>query len=361
MKRIITAILTIMGFYFLPAQDSVKPNNYQIFYYPNGQKSSEGILVNGKPDGYWISYNENGTLASEGNRKNFVLDSLWIFYNNNGDKTLEINYLDGIKHGKRTRYSESEYIVDFWNKDTMLSPVTTYFLDGKIKKITPNENANPHGMEKIFNNEGRIIAIVNYFHGVMTRREQINRIDQFGFKQGSWKEFWDNGYLKQEGYYINDKKNGFFKYYDEKGNFISVEKWENDNLLKDAEETRVLEMKTAYHKNGKPSITATYHKGKAEGIRREFDTAGNVIKGYIFDNGLKKYEGITDLNGLRQGVWKEFYETGELRSKGSYKNSSPIGNWNFFYPDQTIEIEGSYNKKEKKMENGFGTIRMGKY
>ena len=85
-----------------------------------------------------------------------------------------------------------------------------------------------------------------------------------------------------------------------------------------------------------------------EGIRREYDTAGNVIKGYVYQNGFLRYEGITDLNGLRQGVWKEYYETGELRSKGSYKNSITVGKWEFYFPNKTIEISGRYNNKGRK-------------
>ena len=63
-----------------------------------------------------------------------------------------------------------------------------------------------------------------------------------------------------------------------------------------------------------------------------------------------RFEGITDLNGLRQGLWKEYYPTGELRSKGKYKNSKPIGEWEFYFPDKTIEIIGSYNAKGQKIE-----------
>ena len=50
------------------AQNDIDPNGYNIFYYPNGTKSSEGHFENGKPEGYWKTYHENGVLKSEGNR-----------------------------------------------------------------------------------------------------------------------------------------------------------------------------------------------------------------------------------------------------------------------------------------------------
>ena len=87
---------------------------------------------------------------------------------------------------------------------------------------------------------------------------------------------------------------------------------------------------------------------KPDGIRREFDTAGKIVKGYLFEEGWLRYEGITDMNGLRQGLWKEYYPTGELRSQGKYKNSKPVGQWKFFFTDKTVEIIGDYNQKGQK-------------
>ncbi|HPS70893.1 MAG TPA: hypothetical protein PLM70_01430 [Bacteroidales bacterium] len=335
--------LNTVGF----AQDTLNPADYKIFYYPNGQKSSEGFLVNGKPNGYWKSYNEKGILVSEGNRKNFELDSIWVFYNPDGKRSSEITYKNGLKFGKKTQYNEEEYTVEMYNNDTLIQSLNTYYSDGKLKKTVPIVEGKKHGMEKEFDKNGLVISVANYYGGILTRREQINRTDNFGFKQGNWKFFWSNGNLKEEGTFYNNKKHGFFKSYDTLGNFISVEKWENDNVLLDAPETKKLEMKTAYHQNGKPSITATFYKGVPEGIRREYDTTGNVIKGYIFYKGWMKYEGITDLNGNRQGLWKEYYETGELRSIGKYKDSKMIGEWKFLYPNQEIEIIGSYVNGKK--------------
>lgn len=348
MKKGFILLLFCVGMLTAYTQDSLSSANYQIFRYPNGTKSSEGYLRNGKPDGYWKSYNEQGVLVSEGNRKNFLLDSLWRFYNDKGSPTLEVTYKAGKLDGKRIQYFDNEYIVDFWRADSLLSPVEAFFPNGKIKRHTPIEEGKPHGIEKQYDTAGTIIAVAHFYRGVLTKREQINRTDNFGFKQGAWKSFWENGNLRSEGYYINDKKHGFFKYYDVTGQFLSVEKWENDKLIEDAPETKVLEKRTAYHPNGQPSITATFYKGVPEGIRREYDTAGNVIKGYVYQNGFLRYEGITDLNGLRQGVWKEYYETGELRSKGSYKNSITVGKWEFYFPNKTIEISGRYNNKGRK-------------
>ena len=94
------------------AQNNVIPDSLTIFYHPNGIKSSEGYMLNGKPEGYWKTYSEDGVLISEGNRKNYLLDSLWKFYDENGELKMEINYREGKKNGMRTTYREREKIEE---------------------------------------------------------------------------------------------------------------------------------------------------------------------------------------------------------------------------------------------------------
>lgn len=348
MKKIPPFLLLLLAIWTGHAQDTLPMNGYVTFRHDNGNVSSEGLLQDGQPEGWWKSYNEEGILISEGNRKNHLLDSLWIFYDDEGKKTLELSYKEGKKYGKRIRYSDDEYVVENWEADSIVGEVKAYDTNNVLKRTTPYENGKPHGFEKQFSADGTVTAIVRYVRGVMTQREYINRKDKTGQKQGKWKFFWDNGNLQLEGTYVNDKKHGFFKTYDENGNFLMVYKYENDVLIENAKETKVLQKKTAYHSNGKIAITATYFQGKPEGIRREYDTNGVLVRGYVFEDGILRYEGITDEKGQRQGLWKEYYPTGELRAKGHYKNSNMTGDWKFYLTDKTIEISGEYDSKGRK-------------
>lgn len=349
LRKLLCIIIVSLFISGLKSQSTPDSSNYQIYYYGNGQKSSEGFLEDGKPNHYWKSYNQQGVLISEGNRKDFLLDSTWKFYTAKGDLSLIINYKEGKRQGERIVFSPDEFVVERWDNDTLLSPVIAYYPDSLLKRITPYVEERLHGMEKEYNRDSIIIAVTTYYRGVLIRKEFINRTDNFGYKQGNWKYFWDNGNLRLEGAYRNDKKHGFFKYYDENGEFLSIEKYENDELIADAEETKTLDRKVNYHPNGQPKIIATYYNDLPEGIRREFDTAGNIIQGYVFSNGVLRFEGITDMNGKRQGDWKEYYPTGELRWTGKYRNSAPIGEWKFYFPDKTVETIGQYNNKGEKI------------
>ena len=82
---------------FAQKSDTTAKNGYNIFYYDNGKKSSEGTMRNGKADGYWKNYYKTGILKNEGNRKDFQLDSIWKFYNDKGQLTKTFNYLKSKK------------------------------------------------------------------------------------------------------------------------------------------------------------------------------------------------------------------------------------------------------------------------
>ncbi len=74
-------------------------DGYQVFKYPNGAVSGEGLIKNGKPEGYWKSYYVTGVKKSEGRYTSYKLDSIWLFYDQVGDTTDKISYLFGKKNG----------------------------------------------------------------------------------------------------------------------------------------------------------------------------------------------------------------------------------------------------------------------
>ncbi len=329
----------------LSAQEAI----YTKFYYPDSSVSSEGWLRNGEPDGYWKTYYEDGTLRSEGNRLNYLLDSTWYFYNLNGKIQMELNYKEGYKNGIRKIYTDETIIETLFINDTIQNTEKHYNSQGILLLSIPYENGLMQGYAKEYDNKGNIIAVTEYNKGYIIKKENINKTDHYHMKQGSWKIFWDNGNLQMEGYYINNKKNGFFKYYNEEGVFLQIEKWQNDELITDAIETKQLEKVTAYHPNGIIKTEAFYFQDKAEGIRREYDTNGHIVQSYIFKSGFLIGEGIVDENGWKQGDWKEFYEdNGELKAKGKYRNNKPIGYWEYYFPEGNIEIKGEYSQQGNK-------------
>ena len=351
---IMKKILINIGLFFLiqafvQAQTSGDTAVYTRFYYPDSILSAEGWMRQGNPDGYWKSYYPDATLRSEGNRKDFLLDSTWKFYNEQGDTQMLVHYKEGKKHGLRRVYLEDEIVEVTFHYDTIKGFENHYDYQSHLILSIPYEKGIPQGLAKHFDTLGNIIAVVEYHKGYVIKREYINRLDEKQWKQGNWKLFWRNGNLQMEGYYVNNKKYGFFKYYDENGNFQQIEKWENDKLIEDAVETKKLERKLAYHPNGKIKTEAYFFKDKPEGIRREYDSNGVVIQSYIFKNARLIGEGIVDENGLKQGLWREYYEeNGALKSSGLYVNSKPVGEWKYYFPEGNLELTGRFDKQGRK-------------
>ena len=107
MKRIVILIFFVITCKISSSQESENlKDGYQIFKYPNGAVSSEGLIKNGKPEGFWKSYYVTGVKKSEGKRTNFLLDSIWLFYDQAGDTTEKINWLYGKKNGWYYKYNK---------------------------------------------------------------------------------------------------------------------------------------------------------------------------------------------------------------------------------------------------------------
>lgn len=345
MKRIIIIILVFSSLYSL-AQDTIVKEGYNIFYYPSGKIASEGIIKEGKPDGYWKTYYENGILKAEGNRKNFLLDSIWKFYSDSGNIVQEINYSEGRKNGKRISYFKNEISEENFINDIKNGYSYKYYSDKSVKFKVNFIEGREEGTAREYAKDGSVITLIEYKKGYIISSENINRTRE-GLKHGTWKEFYPNENLKIEENYSYGKKHGYFKEYYDDGNLKKITKYINDVLIEDAPELASYDVKTDYYKNGKVKIVQSYKDNIPEGIRREYSPEGEIVKSYIFRNGIIIGEGIVDEKGMKQGPWKEFYYTGELESEGNYTNGLKTGQWKFYYLSGNKEQQGVYNAKGK--------------
>jgi len=336
--------LIFIGFSAFSQNNNINPNGFNVFYHENGQKSSEGYMVNGEPDGYWKTYHENGILKSEGNRKDFELDSIWRFYNEEGNLSLEINYMEGKKNGVRKTIRDKEIVEENFVDDVKQGFTIVYFQEGGIKSKTPFDNGLENGLAMEFSREGNIINLIEYKKGFVVNRERVNRKDGNGLKQGKWKYFYENGIVRLEGTYKDDKKNGYFKEYDKDGNMLSVSKFVDDIIQEDVAELVELEVRTDYYPNGRIKTIASYKDDVPEGVRREYDESGKIKKAYIFKEGIITGEGIMNDKGIKEGAWKEYFPDGKLRAEGLYDDGNRTGEWKFFHRNGSVEQIGHYNR-----------------
>jgi antitoxin component YwqK of YwqJK toxin-antitoxin module len=155
--------------------DTLVTDGKVTFYYPNGQKSSEGTMHNGKPDGYWKTYYENGKLKAEGNRVNFELDGLWKFYDDSSRLKVTIDYKNDRKNGLKTTYLTDETITENFVNDVKEGNTTYYYPGGEMRLYIPFVDGLENGISKEFAKDGTVITFIEYKKGFMVSRERINR------------------------------------------------------------------------------------------------------------------------------------------------------------------------------------------
>jgi antitoxin component YwqK of YwqJK toxin-antitoxin module len=352
MKRIIflMVLLFICKISFSQENEALK-DGYQVFKYPNGAISSEGLIKNGKPEGFWKSFYVTGIKKSEGKRTNFFLDSIWVFYDQAGDTTEKINWLYGKKNGWYYKYKKDPakgvYVCskELFAADKKEGLAYIYFADGKIQQTITYNAGKKEGLSKEYDKDGNIITLLEYNNDFLVSRERINRTDKNSLKQGDWKEFYPNGGIKSEKTFKDDLIHGYYKEYDIRGKLVLTMLYENGAIVKSrVEDEPDIEIVNKHDEDGKLIYSGPYRNKIPVGVHREFGKNGKVTNSFIYnDNGLLLSEGIVDEAGKYNGKWKDLYPNGKVQAEGQYTDSRRTGQWKFYNTSEKVEQTGSFN------------------
>jgi antitoxin component YwqK of YwqJK toxin-antitoxin module len=352
MKRILVILLIVLPGFKISAQgNEMLQDGYQVFKYPNGSVSGEGMIKNGKPDGYWRSYYVTGIKKSEGRYTSFKLDSIWLFYDQVGDTTDRINYLFGKKNGYYYKYKKDPATgLYLWSKelfagDRKEGTAFIYFPEGKIQQTISYNAGKKEGYSKEYDKNGNVITLMEYNNDFLVSREKINRTDNKGLKQGNWLEFYPDGKKKTEKFYRDDLLHGYYKEYDSEGNLVLTMLYDNGAIVKSkVEDDQDIEIINKYNENNRIIYSGPYRNNTPVGVHREFDKDGKVTNAFIYnDVGLLLSEGIVDEAGNRNGKWKDLYPDGKTQAEGSYSDNRRTGLWKFYNISEKVEQTGYYN------------------
>ena len=345
MKYCFLTSIFIGAFTVLFSQNS---SELKTFFYPNGLKSSEGNLVDGKPNGYWFTYHENGKKRSEGNRKNFELDSLWVFYNEEEKLQSTIEYHHGKKNGCKRVYNDSVMLYKEYFKDDVKEGWSyTYYPNGKLQNESFFVKGKQQGLSYTYSsNSDTLITEIDIFkQGVLVKNEKINLFNTSGQKEGIWKWFYNNKVLKAEGFYNNGALHGYYKTYDSTGKLQQISKYDNGVKVENAPELLQVEMRQDYDENKKLKSSGAYLNNKKEGLHQIFDEKGKIIATKIFKDGEEVSEVFLSASGHKDGEWKEFYDNKQIKVLGTYKNDVKVGQWAYYFNSGQIEQIGAYDER----------------
>jgi uncharacterized protein len=356
MKKLLSILLFAGCVGLIEAQENLQQNGYTQILYPNGKVSSEGMMRNGKPDGFWKTYYPSGILKSAGKRTNFLLDSVWVFFNESGDTLQKVSYVLGKRNGFTVTYN-TEHTSDPMHRGRILSRELyvndrkegmsyTYYPTGRIREEASFTNNKKNGLSREYDEKGTIITLLQYKNGFLTERERLNRTDEKGLKQGLWRTYYDNGGLRTEAYYENDRLNGTYKEYDENGDIKVLLQYARGSMVEEEDTTQLeIDLKNTYDELGNLVYSGSYRDSIPIGIHRMYDNAGKVINSILYDNlGNRLGEGIITNEGKKEGEWKYLYANGKVKSSGKYSNNLETGKWNFFYENGKTEQTGVFKQ-----------------
>jgi antitoxin component YwqK of YwqJK toxin-antitoxin module len=329
----------------LSAQADSLQTGFKIFYFASGNKSSEGNLLNGKPEGIWKSYYESGQLKSIGKRTNHQLDSTWIFYDIDGNISSSISYKKGKKDGEKLSFEGGRLILEeHFSNDIKTGVERAFHANGVLRRIAQYENAKLHGMVYEYDSTGVLKELKTYENGVILSLRKVNHLDKRGLKQGLWVKLFENRSIYQEMTYKDNMLDGYLKTFDRKGELQKVEKYVNGVLQDDAKELKALKVTKTYYPGAKVKSKGVFDNNQAIGLHLNYDSLGNIIQASIYEQGILLAQGITDFQNRKQGVWKEYYDDGNIKSEGEYEDDLKIKEWKYYYPSGKIEQRGSFLK-----------------
>ncbi len=240
--------------------------------------------------------------------------------------------LFGQHHTAHTYYDDDHTIL----KETFsVLEGKERMLDGKYISYYENGNLKSEGYYR--NNKPTGYWNYYYENGKLKMRGQLKGKSTHGV----WQYYYENGQLSMEGEIHNGKREGIWKFYFEsgplksKGEFINGEKtgiWNH------------------YYEDGTLKAQAFYKNDR--GYYKEFYTNGNVkLEGYnlngksdstwtyYYENGLKKAEGKFN-NGLRNGSWAFYHKNGNKSAEGKYVDGEKNGEWTYYHENGKISSEG---------------------
>ncbi len=305
-------------------------------YYNDGSIKAEFFIINGKKEGLYKRYyrkidddNDIGKLAKICNYINNILDGEYIEYKSNGNIKVKCNYVNGKLHGEYIKYNS----LPVEEPDTQdLLQVCNYVngeLDGEFKKYY-----------NYLDLEGELREVLqiscNYVNGEKTDYKEYNLDGSLISPAEIKREYYENGELKSEVYYLNYKKEGEFKEYYENGqihvicNYLDGKLCGEYKLYSKSEVCSIqkLKEKIIYSNNGKILEKKEYYRSQGEytdqvHILSKYSSEGKLVSETRYNENGTLFSVITYL----KDAWEKeivYNESGKISSVSEYLNDRKV-------------------------------------
>lgn len=194
----------------------------------------------------------------------------------------------------------------------------------------------------------KITLIILFTHCVTLNAQLVNQVNDASEKIGSWVKYFDNGKIKYEGQFNNDKPTGKFTYYYKKGNVKATSIFSNNGTIAH---------NISYYENGKLLAEGKYVNQKKDSIWKYYlnEASNPCISTETYVDGILVGESITYYpdtgeaaeivffkNGKKNGKLLKYFPDGKQMTESYYIDGLPDGKFTHYHPDGKVQIMGRY-------------------
>jgi antitoxin component YwqK of YwqJK toxin-antitoxin module len=305
------------------------------FYYPGGQKKSEGKSQKSMREGTWKFYFIDGQVETEEPYTKGEVEGVRKDYYANGKLYEEAEYKGDKYDGYCKRYYKNGQLHSegFYKEGLKEGEWLTYFADGNLQTREYYVNDEQKGYQTYYHPDGSIdreeYIEEGFFNGFTQYRDKSKPEFKTALDKG-------NG-IVSEPFFKNDKVYGKYAY--------------ANGLLQGPFES--------YFPDGKTREKAEYKNGFKEGTDVFYfpdgkkESEGNYVHGqregmwtWYHENGQKELE-ANFLHGDYHGPRTWYYASGKKEIDGDYKYDEPVGYQNYYAPDGTLRIRLKFDDEGK--------------
>lgn len=368
-------------------------------YYSDGNVRWTGFLANGKRDGQWKEYARNGLLISEYNYNDGSLNGSAKTYFLNGKVFKELNYKNGELHGEYLEYFRNGKLYkSAWYENGMgQGDVTQYTNRGQKERYFTMLDDKINSNSYTYDVEGRLNVVERYEKGIfagftfydttgaVTRKIEVKkekvevefpsvagdvlmkRTFVNGSKEGVSNSYFLDNKIESEGYYLNDKRDGLWKWYNPDNTLNAVRTYdlgdlkglsENYDLFGkiksrfDYVDGSIYGIGDIFYYNGNKKEEVTYWEDEENGPTKYFGFNGEYVMTLLFEHGaLSKIVYVNGKGGAGKSdtipatatiTIESKYANGKTAFIMEYKNGYQNGNYREFFEDGTPSRESQY-------------------
>jgi antitoxin component YwqK of YwqJK toxin-antitoxin module len=322
-----------------------------VYYYENGNLQAEGFFKAGIPDSTWQWHFEDGTPAKHGSYVSGLESGIWINYYPNGQMSDSGTYVAGRKTGFWKGWHENGSILleAFFNRDKPDKNIKKYHDNGQLSETGEMVNGIPNGTWINYFRNGKKASELQ-FVGPDSMLIQ-NSFDSLGNRmviagEGIYNEFSSDGHVIESGTVSRGHRVGRWIHYYNNGKRMEIKEYKGSDVrILDSWSPKGLEevkkgngIYTSWYEES----TQIYETGEIrEGLRN------GLWKTFYESNGNLQVEAEC-FNGMINGNVKYYFETGELYSDGEMLNNKQEGEWTWYFENGQVSSTATFKNGEKE-------------